>query len=471
MMFIRIFTITIVIFFVLGQTSQSSDGTYYTLADCIKKALEENQEIKSRALAVESAEEGIYQAMGDFLPTLGLNYGKTKLDKTRRTTDISQENGEEVDPKIDSQETFSPNRNKNRTLSITQPLFTGFSGIYGLNKARYLKEYREQELLQAQQKMANDVSTSFYDRLRASLLITKLQESIERLEKQQRIVGAWVKLELAPALRLIEVNVDISDARYRLIKAMSDKDVATVKLKELMVLEPEQSLELVGNLDVADQVTCSSLLECQDLALKQRSELVQSTLGIAMAEQDAHSILSKNMPQANFSASWVDSKTDYSNPVQVTTEASYTNEEREYYSAGFNISFHPFQGGREIFEWRKQRKEIERLMMQRSRQQQSILTEVNIRFSQVSDNTAANIVAKDSVSAAQAAYQMASRSAELGVVSLKDLLDAENRLTEKEVTLLNSKYNLMIAGTQLYYVLGYRVEVAPQLAKQVSNVE
>lgn len=443
----------------------------YTLDQCIARALAENVELKAFERGIDEGDEGINEALADFLPSVGMFYGDTRTRENKRVTDLAQiKVSEEEDPEkskledltveelnlLGRDETFTPNRNIGMTFRLSQPLFTGFSSVIGLVRAKRTKEYREFELHVAKQRLIAEIRGQFYNKIRAQMLIDQLQQSEQRLELQRAIASAWVEQKLVAPLRLVEIGVELSDVRHRIIRAVSEDDIATVKLKELMGLEDEEALHLSGSLRDTQPNICKEVGPCRTLALKQRPELVLGRLGIEIARQDADAALSGSLPRASLDASWVSNKTHYYDPVEIGDQvANYSNEDEEYMTLMLNISFTPIQqGGKNFFTWRKQRAAMEKMRQQLEKQRRAILSEVEIRLRQARENSNAIAVAREAVAAAREAYEMNSRSAKLGVVSLKELLDAELRLSEKEISLINSQHGLMIAYTNLQQAIG-----------------
>ena len=168
-----------------------------TLQQCLLKGLAVNPQVAGYRLSVEAEQEGIYGAYGSFLPTLNVNYGISKLENNARlaadTDSLSQ-------------------KNKTWTVRLSQPLYTGFAGISGLEKAHQLRSYREYELQYMEHQLAREIQINFYGILQAKQLISKWIESVERLERQQEIAKAWVAQELAPRQRELEVAVKLANA-------------------------------------------------------------------------------------------------------------------------------------------------------------------------------------------------------------------------------------------------------------------
>jgi len=422
--------IRIVLLFCLMSNSAFSAGL--TLEECLVKGRADNQEVKAYQLAVKAAEEGIKEAWGGFLPTLSLSYDQSRVFDSR---------GEGLDADFMDQES------ERLTARLSQPVFAGFKTVAGLEKARLSKTYTEYELEYILSQLSREISRSFYDILRAEQLVNKWKGSISRLGQQKEIVEAWVDKALAPRIRLLEVDVEVSNARQQLITAQSDLAIARARMKELLALPPGEDFQISGTLDPDIVAPCDSIEGCTTLALEQRADLKLMGLNIEIVRKSATEVLSRNLPQVNLDASWTDYQRDYDN-------AGLSDDDRDYYSLFLNINFRPFQGGRNLFAWRRQRLELERAQHLKADLHQTIVSEVNARFEQFYQNFGLVQNARDSRAEAWEAYRLVKRSVELGVISLEDLLNAELRLTRSEINQVEAAHKLNSAYVQLEHVLG-----------------
>ncbi len=412
-----------------------------TLQQCINRGLANNPEVKAYQLAVEEAGQGVNEAWGAFLPTLSFNYGYNDLTSNNNGSGIT------TDYLDQTSDTFS--------CRLSQPLFTGLSGIAGLKRARQSKRYRQVESDYMKKQLIKEISTSFYSLLHANQQAVQWEKSVQRLEQQKNIAAAWVKQRLAPRLRLYEVEVEISNARFELIRAKADKAVATAQLREWLAYDPLYDVQIDGSLQLETELPCLDLNGCYQQALDHRPEIELAELNIEMARQDAKIIVARNLPQASLDASWTDYQRDYS-------DSRIPSDNREYYTVSLNLSIKPFQGGRNVSAWRKQRLAEKRLQQRQISQHDSIISEVQILVEKYKESKALIDTAKNTLSTAREAYELSAKSAELGIVSLDDLLDAELRLTRAEVQLTNSYAALQQAQILLDFALGYS-DVLPPL--------
>jgi outer membrane protein TolC len=405
-----------------------------TLDQCLERAMRDNPQIMAYQSAVKAAEAGVSEAWGAFLPTLGLTYNKSSL------TDSSGKgvNTDYIDQVTDRY-----------SVMLSQSLFAGMSSVAGLKKARENKDYRDRELQFIKAQVRLDVRSRFYDVLMAREQVDKMVEAVKRYEQQVGIAKAWVAQSLAPRIRLLEVQVALSNARQDLIAAETTLKTAQARLEELMAVGHGSSgMDLAGSLEEGGSEACSEFDDCLDLALEQRPELKLMALNIDMARQDAKIITARNLPRASLDVSWNKYKRDYN-------ESLLPDDDREYYSVMLNLSFQPFQGGRTIYAWKGQQAEIERLENLLVKQRNTIVTEVRTRYEQLNQSHGQLVAANDSLTQAREAYKLMSRSVELGVSSLRDLLDSAVLLTRAEINMINSYHALQLARVTLDYVVGY----------------
>ena len=404
----------------------------FNLEQCLNRGLEVNPQIKAYRMAIDEAQEGIYQAWGAFLPTLRANYGHTRLEN----------NG----PSESDSDYLSQQSNR-FSVGLSQPLFTGMAGMAGLSKARQSRTYRETEYYYMQQQLILKIQLSFYDILKAQYLVTKWTESVGRLENQRKIARAWVEQELAPRLRQLEVDVEYSNALQQLVSAQAALAIAETNLKEWLALPTDEQLQIQGDLQHSTLSSCATAEVCLQQALEQRPELQLAQLNISMAREDSKAIRARNLPQVSLDAEWIDYQRGYDN-------SALAEDDRNYYTLSLNLSMRPFQGGKNIFAYRKQNLLIKRLEYEQSQQINAIGTEVNTRFQQLQEGDSRLRAAINGVAEATEAYHFADRAAKVGVSSLGDLLNAEIRLTQAEINRINADHALQQARAQLDYAVG-----------------
>ena len=383
-------------------------------------------------MAISEAEAGIREAWGAFFPTLSADYS---------LKDLENEGNQEFDTDYLSQqsETFR--------VMLSQPLYSGGTSTGGLKKAGLSLENSQAKLRFAELKLLREISSSFYDLLLARSVGAKWTESIERLEQQQTIAKAWVDQELATRLRLLEIGVELANARQQLASAHAKQKIASAELKQLMAMEIGSHLEIDGELLKPNPAVCNSLADCLKIASANRPELKIVDLDLALAKQELKVIQGRRLPKASLDASWVDDSRDYDDSAVDSTD-------REYYSLALNLSFKPFQGGKVIAARQRQKVVVDRLKTLKKRQLGLVETEVGIRLEQYRETQTQVDAAESGLNEAREAYRFADQTVRLEVSSLDDLLSAELRLTRAEINWIQAIKNLNLSRFELDYAMG-----------------
>lgn len=406
------------------------------LQACVTRALTENAQLKAYALGVGEAREDVRGAWGDFLPTLGLSYGKNKL-----TNDSAAERDAD----------YLNQRSNSSTVTVSQPLFSGFSGVAGVKRSNLGLEYQELQLRSIQAQVIREIRRDFYAVLQAQAMVDLWEAAITRLERQKEIANAWYERQLATRLRLLEVEVELSSAIQQREAARSSLATAKARMAHWLALSTPDELILDGSLEQDGEVSFPPLAECLELARRERPDLGMAAINIGIAEQEKVQVAARSLPRVDLEGSWTDYTRDYEN-------VRYPDDQRDYYSVALRVSIQPFQGGKNIFAWRRQGLTVEKMRQQQLDTVKAIDAEVRSAFSLWQDSEARLSASADTLRQATDAWKFAERALELGVGSLRDLLDAELRRTRAEVTRLDALMYRQRTKTDLVYALGKKPE-------------
>lgn len=406
------------------------------LQACITRALAENSQLKAYALGVGEAREDVRGAWGDFLPTLGLSYGKNKLIN---------------DSAVERDADYLDQRSNSSTLTISQPLFSGFSGVAGVKRSNLSLEHQKLQLHSIQAQVIREIRRDFYGVLQSQALLDLWEAAITRLERQKEIANAWYERQLATRLRLLEVEVELSSAIQQRDAARSSLAAARARMAHWLALPTPDELVLDGSLEQDGESSFPTLEECLEIARRERPDLGMAAINIGVAEQEKVQVAARSLPRVDLEGSWTDYTRDYEN-------IRYPDDQRDYYSVSLRVSFQPFQGGKNIFAWRRQGLTVEKMRQLQLETAKGIDTEVRTAFSLWQDSEARLTASADTLRQATEAWKFAERALELGVGSLRDMLDAELRRTRAEITRLDALLYRQRTKTDLAYAIGKKPE-------------
>jgi outer membrane protein TolC len=415
-----------------GLAATGAAAEPLSLQTSVARALAENPQLKASTLGVGEAREDVNTAWGDFLPTLGLSYNRNKMNN---------------DSAVERDTNYLDQRSNSTTISVSQSLFSGFSGVAGLKRSNLGLEYQELQLRTSQSQLVREIRRDFYVVLQAQALLELWEAALKRLERQRDIANAWYERQLATRLRLLEVEVELSSAVQQRDAARSSLAAAKARMAHWLALPTPDELALDGSLEAAGAENFPSLDECLEIALRQRPELRMAAINIGVAEQDKVQVTARSLPRVDLEGDWTDYTRKYEN-------GRYNDDRRDYYNFGLRVSVQPFQGGKNIVAWRRQGLTVEKMRQQQLETTKAIETEVRTAYTQWKDSEARLAASADTLRQAVDAWKFADRSLELGVGSLRDMLDAELRRTRAEITRLDALQYRQRTRTDLAYAIG-----------------
>jgi outer membrane protein TolC len=417
-------------------TSASAVAESLTLQDSVSRALAENTQLKVYSLGVGEAREDVHGAWGDFLPTLGFGYSQNQLINNSP---------------LESNTDYLDQASNSTSITLSQPLFSGFSGVAGVRRATFSLDSQQMRLRSVQAQVVREIRHDFYGVLHGQALVDLWDAAITRLERQKEVANAWYERQLVTRLRLLEVEVELSSAIQQRDVARTGLATARARMAHWLALPAPDELVLDGSLEKDGEADFPPLIDCLVIARRQRPDLKMADLDIKMAEQEKIQIAAQSMPRASLEGNWTDYSNDYEN-------IRYTDEKRDYYSVTLRVVMQPFQGGKNIASWRRQGLTVEKMRQQQLDADKVVETEVRTAYSQWEDSEARIAAASDTVCQATEAWKLASQAMELGVGSLRDLLDAELRRTRAEILWLDALKYRQQTRTDLAYAIGKNLE-------------
>ncbi len=421
-------------------------GKKWSLADCINAALQKNPGLLSLDFEISQRRQQLYAALGEFLPTLSVNYNHDSVHSNDYKKGDGYGRSYEGDTLV---------------LTLTQPVFDGFSGINGIRLAA-LEEEKAVNMREMQRRRTiASIRSSYFEKLAAEAVRKNYEISLTRLLEQLQASEAWVAQKLAPPLRVLEVKTRIAQTKHQLISARSRESSALTQLRNALMLPPDTELTLTGKLSTPLAPLCNDFAQCSQMSRK-RPELVMAALAVDIAKQNSNIIISRNLPSAQIRANWNKGKNRYDEPVSSGTNMSYTESENESWSVLFSVTFTPFQGGRNFFSWRAYNKQMKSLGLQLEQTFQDIQSDVELNLLRCEEARAALSPALEAVREARLAWQMNFKFVKLGTVPLDDLLDAEIELTNARNSLIYALRALRLAEVNLALAAGDDRAIKPQ---------
>jgi outer membrane protein TolC len=261
------------------------------LAQAVATALERNFTVLNSADAVATSRlrEGVTRAQ--FYPKVTPRYSRS-ADDSVFGLDATQKvpwTGGSVTAAAIMSSTFdgaigpavSPfPRTSDLRLVLTQPLLRGFgpnTAFYDLRQSRRTREGQERQYELGRQRLAVDVTRSYYQVIQQRQLLAVARQSLDRSESLRRASTARLEVGLVSKLDVYRAELQASQAQESMVRAETSLDSELERFRTLLGLSPSDPLQpeaLVLPEDIDDDVEPVEILIQR--ALQNRLDLLET---------------------------------------------------------------------------------------------------------------------------------------------------------------------------------------------------
>lgn len=323
------------------------------------------------------------------------------------------------------------------SITIAQPL-TKLESIAELSKVRRLDvEIAETKANKTSAELAYNVREAAFQLLKIQDMITTLAESEAEVLARQKQVQAFREAELVGPEQVLEVGVKLAEVRQGLIKARAYESVAESRLRILLRLEPEASLEIA---DPGPQPPLPELAELVGEAKQNRPELAELRLRIGQAEAGVRAKMQEFVP-------------DISLVARYQYQAGTAIGQPEI-AAGAVMSWTPFAWGETYYAVRAAKAQVRQARLALERVEQLIGLDVERAHAEARAQLESIAVAEASVRQAEELYRIEQARFDVRDNTATDLLAAQTSLLRARSTLSAARYDYLIAIAALRRATG-----------------
>jgi len=406
-----------------------------TLAQAVEQAIRANPGVESKLLMLESARMNTRVAQSHFWPRLSLvgNLGRVKNDR-----EVQTYNNDNL-----SSDHWSGG------LRLSLSLFEGFAHLNQVQKARLSVDMEEARHRLARLELGANVQLQFLDLLKSRENLKSALEAVARLETQLKAAEAFVRVEMAPYVNVLQNRTELSRAQQEVIRVRNSIRSAEVQLNRFLGFGPDQVVSYAGSL--TDFPLDPSLLPCEEEALKlaerQRPDLVIARKSVELARKDVHIAAAHFLPKVEATVDRMRTGKDYE-------DSRYQSYTRDYWSAGVQLSWELFSGGQTVFSTQAEHKRAEALARDYEDTVSGARTEVIRSLLDIAAARELVDTARTGVLSARESYDMANKRYMTNSGTITELLDAQHRLTQAENDASQALAEYHGARVRFFYYIG-----------------
>jgi TolC family type I secretion outer membrane protein len=408
-----------------------------TLQECIDLALKNNWTYRSAVWGNKSAGNELWSAWGRFLPSVDIYFRNSFTDATLGSPRIDQQTGKLI--------TGGESRGYTGGISISQTIFDGGYNVFNLASKQAAKNSSDYSLLFSKQNLIFDVKQTYFEVLKAKMLLEVQREVIKRGEQQLKIAQSRYELGSASKSDFLKAKVQFGQDQLALVKAENQVKVAYSNLNAIMGQNVDQQFEVQ---EVLEQPAMElSYEECVRLAFKNHPSIHQTESDIDAAEGSMRAARSGYLPSVSLTSgrSW--------DGIRLSDYRSLSDNDR-YWSIVLSVSFNLFQGFQTQTSYLNARNQVKIAKETLEKTKSDVGLEVKQAYLALEESRKATAVAEENVGAAEEDLNLVQEKYRLGAASILELLDAQVSFQTAKSDHIQSLFNYNLAVARLERAIG-----------------
>ena len=400
----------------------------YSLKKCLELAHQRNPRIQVQHFQTVQAEELSKAARTEFLPKLEAGYSFTYRDKI---------NSYDIDGL-----SFPANTHDlyNLDITLTQPLFTGFSIIENYRLAQLgIKEARANEEL-AHLEITYETETAYFNYLKQLKFAETAARTVARLEAQARDSQLFFDNELIPLNDLLYSKVKLSQARQRQRRVKTNVLLTRARLATIIQVDRDSIFTVT---DEPSQKTMDfSLDKATRVALSKRPELRLANYAITSAGHQVKLAQSDYYPNLSLQASHTRMGDKFAVDGDGLTSTPYNT------LVSIGATWKLWEWGRRNHQVKNARASVEEARHTLKQVEDEIALEIKNNFENAATSFLNIATAAEEVKLGQENFRVTKLRYQNQLSTATEILDSQAALTEAEASYYNAlyEYNIQLAA-------------------------
>ena len=366
---------------------------------------------------------------------------------------------------------FASQYNFNVGLSASQPLFTGGRATANIRAAKASRESAEIGITSAQAQVQLDVTQAYYDALLSDRLVAISESSLVQSERTLRQVQITRNVGSASEFELIRARVTRDNQRPGWLQSRTNRDLAYVRLRQLLNVSPDQPLALTDsiaespvsapaasqapittvNVNVAEvltidpqvQAAVSRILAGSDTGIGMRAPVQQAMKGVEVAQQQLRATKAQRLPSISATTNY--QRLAYPVGILPTSLLDFFPN----WTVGLGLSYPFFTGGRVRGEVQAAEATVIEARQRLRLAQEGASLDARQAVAQLTESEASWQASVGTAEQAQRAYDIAEVRFREGISTQLELSETRNQLQQALANRAQAARNLQVARKRL----------------------
>jgi len=425
----------------------AQESTELTLEQSVKIALEKNHSLKVQKEKLEAAKAKIGEARSNFLPKFTANATYTKLDVAPYISFAKMNEFMPPGPiSFPAKITMGDDDIYGATLSVQQPIFTGFKVYNGYKIADYSAKAEKCNYQKNKSELIFEVKKSYYGVLKAEQFLKAMQEGESLLKAHIKDLNRMYDVGLITKNELLKAQVQLSDIEVTKIKAENIVNIARIAFCSIIGIPLNTNIALKSELDLEinqyDTQAFTGTMLSQ--ALLNRRELKQMELNLKIGEK----LISM-------------AKSDYWPNIILVGNYNYKRPNREYESKFYKswdvslvAQFNIFDWGSTHYKISNSKHQYRQMEEGKEMLKNGIILEVTQSCFELEEAAKRIAATEKGVQNAEENYRVTYEKFKQSMATNTDLLDANTMLIQAKINKITAIADYKIAQAKVDKVSG-----------------
>jgi outer membrane protein TolC len=332
-------------------------------------------------------------------------------------------------------------------LLFSQSLYSG--GRLGAQAAIAAagRDSAELALNGARARLLFEVTQAFFDAALSERLVLIAQATVTQAEATVRQVQAGFEAGAQPEFELLRARVSRDNQQPAVIRQRANREIAWLRLKQLLELPSDYNLQIIAPLDgtvpvppvFAGRLQASGV-EAADVP-SDRTLVREAAAAVRLREASLRAALSERRPAVSLTS-------NYSN-VAYPSGLFPTGDFRTNWTVGASVDFPILTGGRQRGSEAIARADLEQSRLQLRQAEELALLDARAARAELTAARAVFDASAGTIEQATRAYQIADVRYQAGVSTQLELSDARLLLQQAEVNRAQAARDLQVARARV----------------------
>ncbi len=434
-----------------AQESSSQNGAVLTLDQCIKLALENNSTLRNAERNYQIAGTSVVASRSDLLPRVNVNLSSGRFRQGDRTVEddvlvgFNPDSSAIIERREITQPGFSTSSNSAQ-LSVSQTLFDFGASINRLRQASASEEASRFSFESTRQNTILLVKQRYFGHLRNQHLLEVNQEAVKSAEEQLKRTESMYEIGSVAQGDVFRARTQFGNERINLITQQNAVQNSRALLNVALGRTADAPLA-IADVEEVPEVKTYEMEEVLRVAEEKNPELLGIEKDKRSAQLGIHVARTAYLPSFSIQGSYSRSNNEF-NKVYSDFNQNWSG------SIGIGMSFNLFNGFSDQANLERQQltyRIAEENAVDRRRNLRLEVEQALLSLRAWKEITAIN---SDNLISAQEDLRLAQERYRVGAGTLLDIINAQVNVTRSKTTLVQAKYDSMIALASLEAAMG-----------------